>query len=51
MNKKASITVSLVKESTQKPNEELEREITQALSKYQMIPWTAKVEEVKVTKK
>jgi len=50
MGKKAVIVVSLVGESAEKPNEEIEREIMEELSKYPpVIPWLKKVERVTVT--
>jgi len=49
MVKKATIVVSLVKESAKKTNTEIEKEILQELSKHPVIPWMAKVDEVKVT--
>lgn len=49
MRKKAIIVVSLVKESAEKANEEIEREIMEELSKYPpKIPWMEKVEKVTV---
>lgn len=51
MNKKAIITVSLVKESSEKSNTDLEKDILQTLSKHMVIPWAAKIEKVKVTEK
>jgi len=51
MNKKAIIEISLVEESTEKANEEIEKEIMAELSKYPpVIPWLKKVEKVTVTK-
>ena len=50
MGKKAIIAISLVKESEEKTNEELEKEIYNALSEIPTkIPWMKKVESVKVT--
>jgi len=50
MDKKATIIISLVEESQEKPNEELEKEIHEALSEMPIkIPWMKKVEKVKVT--
>jgi hypothetical protein len=49
MGKKALIKVSLVEESGEKSNVELESEMLHALSKHPVIPWVAKIEEVKVT--
>jgi hypothetical protein len=47
--KKAIITILLVRESEEKSNEELEKEIYESLRKgFPMIPWFAKVEKVKV---
>jgi len=47
--KKATITISLVKESKEKTNQELEKEIYKALSEMPIkIPWMKKVEKVKV---
>lgn len=47
--KKAFITILLVKESEEKPNEEIEKEIFESLSKgVPGIPWLAKVEKVVV---
>jgi len=48
--KKAVIVVSLVEESAEKPNEEIEREIMEDLSREPArIPWTKEVEKVTVT--
>ena len=45
MTKKAVIEISLVEESSEKTNKELEREISGELSENtQLIPWAAKVE-------
>ena len=49
MVKKVVIVVSLVKESAEKANEEIEKEILKELSKHPVIPWMAKVDKVKVT--
>ncbi len=50
MNKKATIIISLVEESKEKTNQELEKEIYTALSEMPIkIPWIKKVEKVKVT--
>lgn len=50
MNKKATIVISLVEESKEKTNQELEKEIYKALSEMPTkIPWMKKVEKVKVT--
>lgn len=50
MNKKATIVISLVEESEEKSNQELEKEIYEALSEMPIkIPWMKKVEKVKVT--
>ena len=50
MNKKAVIVVSLVEESAEKANEEIEKEIFEELSKgLPKIPWFKKVEKVTVT--
>lgn len=47
--KKAFITILLVKESEEKSNEEIEKEIFESLSKgLPRIPWLAKVEKVVV---
>lgn len=47
--KKAFITILLVKESEEKTNEEIEKEIFESLSKgLPRIPWLAKVEKVVV---
>jgi len=48
--KKASITISLLDESEEKTNEELEKEILRELSKItSRIPWCKKIEKVAVT--
>jgi len=50
MPKKAIIVISLVKESAEKTNEEIEKEILEELSKAPpTIPWMKKVEKVTVT--
>jgi 3-methyladenine DNA glycosylase/8-oxoguanine DNA glycosylase len=50
MKKKAVIVISLVKESEEKADEEIEKEIYEALKKEPtLIPWLAKVEKVTVT--
>jgi len=50
MSKKAVIVVSLVEESAEKPNEEIEKEILEELSKHpSVVPWLKKVEKVTVT--
>jgi hypothetical protein len=50
MNKKALITVSLVKESTEISNEEIEQEILKEIQKWNLIiPWVKEVLNVKVT--
>ena len=50
MSKKAIIVVSLVEESAEKSNEEIEKEILEELSKHPpMIPWLKKAEKVTVT--
>jgi len=50
MGKKAVIVVSLVEESAEKPNEEIEGDIMGELSEEPArIPWMKKVEKVKVT--
>jgi hypothetical protein len=49
MVKKATIIVSLVKESAERTNDEIEKEIFKELSKLPTkIPWMKKVEKVKV---
>ena len=49
MDKKALIMVSLVEESTEHPNEEIEQEIYSELSKEpHKIPWAKKIEKVTV---
>jgi len=48
--KKAFITILLVKESEEKSNEEIGKEIFESLSKgFPRIPWLAEVEKVTVT--
>ena len=48
--KKAVIIISLVKESAEMSNREIEKEITQELSKHPpTIPWLKKIEKVTVT--
>jgi hypothetical protein len=50
MGKKAVIVVSLVAESAEKSNEEIEGEIMEELLKHPtVIPWLKKVEKVTVT--
>jgi len=50
MVKKAVIVISLVKESTEKTNEEIKKEILKELSQRPAkIPWMKKVEKVTVT--
>jgi len=50
MPKKAVIVVSLVEESAEKANEEIEKEIIEELSREpSAIPWLKKVEKVTVT--
>jgi len=50
MDKKATIEISLVEESAEKVNEEIEKEIMEELSKYPaLIPWMKEVERVTVT--
>jgi DNA-directed RNA polymerase subunit H (RpoH/RPB5) len=50
MVKKATIIISLVKESSEKMNVEIEKEIFKELSAHPTkIPWMKKVEKVKVT--
>ena len=50
MSKKAIIVVSLVEESAEKSNEEIEKEILEELSKHPpIIPWLKKAEKVTVT--
>ncbi len=50
MNKKAIITISLVEESAERANDEIEREIFEELSEdLPMIPWFKRVEKVTVT--
>ena len=50
MVKKAIIEISLVEESTEKANKEIEKEIFNDLSESRLvIPWCKKVEKVSVT--
>jgi len=50
LSKRAIIVVSLVAESAEKSNEEIEKEILEELSKHPpTIPWLKKVEKVTVT--
>ncbi len=50
MTKKVVIVISLVEESIEKANEEIEKEILEELSKgVPMIPWFKNVEKVTVT--
>jgi len=50
MGKKAFITISLVEESGEKTNDEVEREIFEELSgDLPTIPWLKRVEKVRVT--
>jgi Ribonuclease G/E len=50
MKKKAIIVISLIKESEEKANQEIEKEIYEALKKEPaLIPWLAKVEKVTIT--
>jgi hypothetical protein len=50
MAKKATIIISLVNESCEKTNEQIQKEIFQELSKgCTKIPWCKKVEKVTVT--
>lgn len=49
MGKKAVIVISLVDESAEKANEEIEREILAELSAEPRIPWFKSVEKVTVT--
>lgn len=50
VNKKAIIVIDLVEESAEKPNEQIEKEILEELSKHPAtIPWLKKVEKVTVT--
>ena len=50
LNKKATIVIRLVEESTEKSDEEIEREILEELSKHPpTIPWLKKVEKITVT--
>ena len=47
-SKKAIIVISLVEESAQKSNEEIEKEIFEELTTTQRIPWQESVEKVTV---
>ena len=50
MGKKTIIVISLVEESAKKPNEEIEKDIIDELSKEPArIPWLKKVEKVTIT--
>jgi len=50
VHKKAIIVVSLVEESAEKPNDEIEREILEGLLEAPpKIPWMKKVEKVTIT--
>jgi len=50
VNKRAIIEISLVEESTEKANQEIEKEIFEELSKvWPRIPWCKEVEKVTVT--
>lgn len=50
MSKKVMIVVSLVKESSEVSNEEIEKEISKELQKFPLvIPWVQKVLMVRVT--
>jgi len=50
LTKKATIIISLVEESKEIPNEQIEKEIREELSKgLPKIPWCKKVERVTVT--
>jgi hypothetical protein len=50
VDKKAIIVISLVEESTEKPNEEIKRDILKELSREPApIPWLKKVEKVTIT--
>ena len=50
MDKKATIMISLVKESLEKANEEIEKDIFSELSQgLPKIPWCKEIEEVRVT--
>jgi hypothetical protein len=51
MVKKAVIIISLVEQSIERTNEEIEKEILNAISEESTkIPWLKEVEKVKVTK-
>lgn len=50
MDKKAVIVISLVEESVEVANEEIEKDIFEQLSKgFPKIPWCKKIEKVTVT--
>lgn len=50
MDKKATIVISLIKESAEKANDEIEKEIFEELSEdLPKIPWSKTVEKVTVT--
>jgi len=50
VNKKAIIVIELVDESAEKPNEQIEKEILEELSKHPLtIPWLKNIEKVTVT--
>ncbi len=50
MGKKATIVISLVDESCERSNEEIQKEIFQELAKgTAKIPWCKEIEKVKVT--
>jgi len=50
LSKKATITISLLEESEEKTDKELEKEIFRELSKMtSRIPWCKKIEKVTVT--
>lgn len=50
MSKKVTIVFSLVKESAEMSNEEIEKEVSKELQKFPLvIPWVHKVLMVKVT--
>lgn len=50
MTKKVVIVISLVEESVEKPNKEIEKYILEEFTKYpSKIPWFKKVEKVTVT--
>jgi len=48
MVKKAIITIRLVDESAEKPNEEIEKDILEELSTELKIPWFKSVEKVTI---